>query len=119
MVRNIDQQILLQEALDSSLRRNGWDNLHGGWSDVNVGNEDAGVEVPGGQGLGEGAHLLDADVGVGKELNVDGADVWLWWVWMRGGGWGGVFLEHLLGWAGGLDHLLATAVVLDMGCREL
>lgn len=114
MVRNIDQQILLQEALNSSLGRDGRDNLHGGWSDVNVGDEDSGVKVAGGEGLGEGAHLLDADVGVGQELDVDGADVWLWRVWVRGGGWRGVFLNHLLGWAGGLDHLLATGVVLGL-----
>ena len=114
MMRNIDQQILLQKALDSSLGRNGWDDLHGGWSDVDVGDENAGVEVSGGQGLGEGAHLLDADVGVGEKLYVDGADVWLWRVWMRGGGRGGVFLNHLLGWAGSLDHLLATGVELEL-----
>ena len=116
MVRNIDQQILLQKALDSSLRRDGWDNLHGGWSDVDVGDEDASVEVARGQCLGEGAHLLNADVRVGQELDVDGADVWLWRVWVRGGGWRGVFLDHLLGWAGGLDHLLATGVVLELSC---
>lgn len=108
MVCDIDEQVLLQEALDSSLGSDSWDDLHGGWSDVDMGDENAGVEVAAGEGLGEGAHLLDTDVGVCEKFDVDGADVWLRWVWHLVGCWGGVFLDHLLGWAGGLDHLFAT-----------
>lgn len=108
VVCDVDEQILLKEALDPGLGGDGWDNLHGSWSDMNVGDEDTGVEVSAGECLRKCSHLLDTDVGIGKELDVDGADVWLWRGWVRGGRWCGIFLNHLLGWAGSLDHLLAT-----------
>ncbi len=57
--------------------------------------------------LGEGAHLLDADAGVGGEFDPDGADLGL-----RGRvrlcGEGGVFGEHGVGGAEGRVHFFAA-----------
>lgn len=119
MVCDVDEQVLLKEALDSSLGGDGWDDLHGGWSDVDVGDENTSMKVSTGEGLREGTHLLDADVGVSEEFDVDGADIWLRWVWHLVGRWGSVFLNHFLRWTSGLDHLLATSKQLAWAVRRL
>ena len=119
VVCDVDEQILLEEALNSGLRGDSWDNLHGRWSNVDVRDEDTGVEVSTGEGLGKCAHLFDADVGVSQKLDINGANVWLWWVWVLVGSWVGVFLDHFLGWAGCLDHLLATGEQLVLDYVEL
>ena len=57
--------------------------------------------------VGEGAHLLDADAGVGGEFDPDGADLGL-----GGGfgfcGYGGVFGDHGVGGAEGGVHFFAA-----------
>jgi len=47
MVCDIDQQILLNETLDSRLARNGGDDLERGGGDVDVCDKNSGVEVVG------------------------------------------------------------------------
>lgn len=68
--------------------------------------------------LGEGAHLLDADAGVGAEFDPDGADLW------EGGrvgfcGEGGVFGEHGVGGFEGCVHFLAAELVSQFELDEV
>lgn len=80
-----------------------------------MGDEDAGVKIVGGDVLGEGAHLLDADGGVGGEFHPDGADRGGWRVGVGGGGGGdGVFGYHCFGGFGLEGHFAAAALVRDM-----
>ena len=57
--------------------------------------------------VGEGAHLLDADAGVGGEFDPDGADLGLGGG-VGFGGYGGVFGDHGVGGAEGGVHFLAA-----------
>ncbi len=105
-MRNVDQEVLLLERLDDGGQDDG-DDLEGGGRDGGLGDEDAGEELVLGDVLGEGAHLLDADAGVGGEFDPDGADLGL-----RGRvrlcGEGGVFGEHGVGGAEGGVHFFAA-----------
>lgn len=74
MLRDVDQQILLLERLDD-VRLHGGDDFQGCGRDGGLRDEDAGVELVLVDVLGEGAHLLDADAGVGAEFDPDGADL--------------------------------------------
>lgn len=76
MVCNVDQQILLQETLNSTFARDSWDDLEGCRGDIDVGDEDTGMEVILCEVLSEGAHLLNTNVGVRKELDPNRANVW-------------------------------------------
>lgn len=76
VMRDVNQQVLLNEALDSCLGRNRRDDLERSGSDVDVGDQDTGVKVIRRQVLSEGAHLLDTHAGVWKKLHPDGSDVW-------------------------------------------
>ena len=76
MMRNIHQQILLLERLDNRREHDG-DDFERGGRDGGLRDEDAGVEFVLGDVVGEGAHLLDADAGVGGEFDPDGADLGL------------------------------------------
>lgn len=100
MMCNIDQQVLLNEALDSRLARNGRDDLERRGSDIDIRDENAGMEVVGGQVLCEGAHLLDSYAGVRQELDPDGADVWAGGVGVCGRRGIGVPEHHGIGWTG-------------------
>jgi hypothetical protein len=73
---DINQQILLNEALDSRLRRDSWDNLEGSGGNADTCDEDASVKVASSEMLGKGAHLLDSYRGVGEKFNPDRADIW-------------------------------------------
>jgi len=108
MMRDVNQQVLLNEALDSRLGRNGRDDLECSRGDIDVGDQDAGVEAVGGQVLGEGAHLLDSHAGVRQELDPDHADVWAGGVGVCGCRWVGVSDHHGIRGAGGELHLLAA-----------
>ncbi len=91
---DVDQQVALNEALDARLGRNGGDDLECRRGDVDVCDQDAGVEVVGRQILCEGAHLLDSHAGVGQEFDPDRADVWAGGVGVGGRGRIGVFDDH-------------------------
>ena len=107
MVRDVDEQILLLERLDDG-RQDDRDDLERGGRDGGLGDEDTGVELVLGDVLREGAHLLDADAGIGGEFDPDGADLGEG----RGvgfGGQGGVFGQHGVGGAEGGVHLFAAA----------
>ena len=105
-MRDVDQQILLLERLDDGREDDG-DDFEGGGRDGGLRDEDAGVELVLLDVLSEGAHLLDADAGVGGEFDPDGADLGL-----RGGlgfcRYGGVFGEHGIGGSEGRAHFLAA-----------
>ena len=74
VMRDVDQQILLLERLDD-VGLDGGNDLQGGGRDGCLRDEDAGVEFVLVDVLGEGAHLFDADAGVGAEFDPDGADL--------------------------------------------
>lgn len=74
-MRNIDQQIRLLERLDHVARYSRHD-LRGGGGNGTLGNHDTGVEFVLVDMVGEGAHLLYADGGVGAEFDPDSADCW-------------------------------------------
>lgn len=74
MMGDIDQQILLLKRFDDG-RENDGDDFERGGRDGGLGDQDAGVEFVLADVLGEGAHLLDADAGVGGEFDPDGADL--------------------------------------------
>lgn len=108
VVRDVDQQVLLLERLDD-VRLDGGDDLERGGGDGGLRDEDARVELVLVDVLGEGAHLLDADAGVGAEFDPDGADLReRGRVGFRGEG--GVFGEHGVGGFEGGVHFLAAAV---------
>lgn len=77
--------------------RNGGDDLEGGRRDVDVGNEDTGVVVIGGELLHEVAHVLHANGAVANELHKDAANVWSGGVRILGGDWVGVAFAHFFG----------------------
>lgn len=91
---DVDQEILLKEALDLRLGGDSGDNLEGGRSDVNMCDEDTSVEHVLGEVLGKVAHLLDTDVGIGKELDPDRTNIRGGRVWIVRGGGDGVFFNH-------------------------
>ena len=103
---NIHQQILLLERFDDG-RENDGDDFERGGRDGGLRDEDAGVEFVLVDVLGESAHLLDADAGVGGEFDPDGADLGLR-VRVRFCGYGGVLGEHGVGGSEGGVHLLAA-----------
>lgn len=108
VVRDVDQQVLLLERLDD-VRLDGGDDLERGGGDGGLRDEDARVELVLVDVLGEGAHLLDADAGVGAEFDPDGADLReRGRVGFRGES--GVFGEHGVGGFEGGVHFLAAAV---------
>ena len=80
MMGDVDQQILLDEALHARVLRHSGDNLERRGRDVDVGDEDTSVVVVPGELLNEGSHVLHADGVVADELNVNATDVWGWWV---------------------------------------
>lgn len=108
MVSNIDQEISVHEALNASFRSDSGDDLERGRGDSDGGDEDAGREVVCRAVLGEGAHLLDADVSVVEELNPNGADV-------RGAVVLEVLLHHLLAGTRGELHSFAAVDVYQYG----
>lgn len=117
MPRDIDQQVDFLKSLDDAGEHDG-DNLEGGRGDGGLGDEDAGVEVVGGDMLGEGAHLLDADGGVGGEFDPDGADGGGLRGGVMGGGRGdGVFDQHCFGGFGLEGHFAAAAFIRDVLLR--
>lgn len=112
MMGNIDQEIGLLERLDDVVL-DGTDDLEGSAGDGTLSDHNAGVEFVLINVLGESAHLLDADGGVGAELDPDGADC--------GGcggsvsrGQGGIFGEHSGRGTGGEVHFLAAVEGLDV-----
>jgi hypothetical protein len=76
MMCDINQQVLLDEALDPRLRCNSRDDLERSWGNANTRDEDTSVKVASSEMLGEGAHLLNSYRGVGQEFNPDRADIW-------------------------------------------
>lgn len=57
------------------MRLHGGDDFERGGRDGGLRDEDAGVKLVLVDVLGEGAHLFDADAGVGAEFDPDGADL--------------------------------------------
>ena len=103
-MRDVDQQIHFLERLDDEGQHAG-DELQRRGRDADLRDEDAAVELVRVDVLAEGAHLLDADVGVFEKLDPDGAD---------GGRLGfrvgdGVFFDHVEGGVG-LEGHAASAV---------
>ena len=76
MMCDINQQVLLNEAFDSRLGRDSWNDLERSWGNANTRDEDTSVKVASSEMLGEGAHLLNSYRGVGQEFNPDRADIW-------------------------------------------
>lgn len=108
MMRNIDQQILLLERLDDG-RENDGDDFQRGGGDGGLGYENAGVKFVLVDVLGEGAHLLYTDAGVGGKFDPDGTDLGL----RVGVGfcrYRGVLCEHGVGGSEGGVHFLAAGV---------
>lgn len=75
MMSDVDQEIRLDETLDSSLACDSRYNLEGGWGDVDIGDKDTGREVVGGAMLSKCAHLFDSYIGVWEKLNPNGTDI--------------------------------------------
>lgn len=119
-MRNIHQQILLLERLNDGREHDG-DDFERGGRDGGLRDEDARVEFVLGDVVREGAHLLDADAGVGGEFDPDGADLGLGGG-LGFGGYGGVFGDHGVRGAEGGVHFLAAgrwvSVVLFAACDE-
>ena len=105
-MRNIDQQVLLLERLNDGREDDG-DDLERCGRDRCLGHEDTGVEFVLADVLGEGAHLFDADTGVGGEFNPDRADLRLR-IGIGLGGQRGVLCEHGVCGPEGGGHLLAA-----------
>lgn len=61
MVGDVDQQVLFNEALNSSIMCDRRDNLQSCSRDVDICDKDAGMEVIGGEMLREVSHLFDTD----------------------------------------------------------
>lgn len=108
MVGDVDQQILLDKGFED-VARDGRHDLQGGAGHVALGDHDAGVEFVFVDVMGEGAHLFDADGGLGAEFDPNGADV-RGRIRLFGGGDRCVFLKHGSRGAGGEVHFLAAAM---------
>lgn len=94
VVCDVDQQVLLKEALDPGLRLHCRDNLQGSRGDIDIRDEDAGMEVVCGEMLGKVSHLLDTNRGIGEKLDPDGANISTGRVWVTRSRGIGVFLHH-------------------------
>ena len=82
VVCDVDQEVLLKEALNPCLVGHSRDDLEGSRSNVDVGNENSSVEAVLGEMLGKVAHLLDADVGLRQELDPNCTNVGWVWDWL-------------------------------------
>jgi hypothetical protein len=108
MMCNINQQVLLDEALDPRLRRDSRDNLERSWGNANTRDEDTGVKVAGSEMLGESAHLLDSYRRVGQEFHPNCADIWGGGIRIAGRDGVRVFLHHSVAGASGEAHSFAA-----------
>lgn len=108
MMRDIDQQVRLDETLDSRISRNSRDDLQCRRCNVHARNENASVVAAGNEMLGKCAHLLDTDTGIWEKFDPNRADIWRWGVWIGGCGWVGVSLHHIIAGTGGEGHDLAA-----------
>lgn len=108
MMCDINQQVLLNEAFDSRLGRDSWNDLERSWGNANTRDEDTSVEVASSEMLGKGAHLLDSYRRVGQEFNPDGADVWGGRIWIAGRDGIRVLLHHGVAGASGEAHSFAA-----------
>lgn len=107
VVGDVDQQVLLEEALDLGQVLDGGEGLACRGGQGAVGDHDSRLVLVGDDVLGEVADLTDAEGRVAEELDPDGAAV--------GGGigvgvglWGGVFSEHGVAGASRELELAAT-----------
>ena len=91
MMRDIDQEILLNETFHTVLGSHSRDDLQSRTRRRNRRDEDAILEVIGRQVLHKSAHLLDShgDVCDFEEFNVDGTEIWVRVVWVVG-----IALDH-------------------------
>lgn len=112
MVGDVNQQILLDEALDPGLRRHRRNDLERSRSNVDVCDENSRMEVVESQVLRKVSHLLYANGGIGQELNPDGTDVGAWRVWVAGRGRIGVSLKHDIGRSRRESHELSPVDLL-------
>lgn len=100
VVRNVDQQVVLEEALNLGQALDGSKRLAGGGRQRHGGHHDARLVVVGDCVLCKVADLRDAKLLVGQELDPDGAAVGHG-VGVGGCDGRGVFAEHGVAWTGG------------------
>ena len=93
MVRNVDEQVVFEEALNLGEVLDGDERLARGGGEGHVRDHDARLVVVCDCVFGELADLRDAELLVGEELDPDWAAVWRW-VGVGFCCWRGVFAEH-------------------------